>query len=191
MSLYSNFLSVTGGFAKRAYYAARDISCPIVKGITNIAEKVRKASSALTIIPIVGQVAGTLLTVSTAVAAVGSVISDMLGPEPTPPAPERRWETETMIFDADREMDRAMAEDRDGDIRMREPLIAKETVETPRSNPMTYLDRPIAPLRGRRVYPSLKLDPPDFAMYDIDADVPYDRPEDRRVAKRQYLMSVA
>ena len=191
MGLYHNFLSVSGRFAKEAFEKARSLSRPIVSGITQVAEKVRKAASALSVVPAVGAVAATVLSVSSAVVAVGSVISELLGPEPTPPAPQRQWETETMIFDGSREMDRAF--DRDGDIGMPQ-VAAPPTVSRPvfdKPSVMTYAGRPIAPLRGRQVYPTLRLDPPGFMMFDRDAEVQYDRPIDTRNAKRFQVTSVA
>jgi hypothetical protein len=97
-----------------------------------------------------------------------------------------------MIFDGNREMDRAMAEDRDGDITMRDsPPVSRPVFDRPMVNPMMYAGRPIAAPRGRQIYPRLRLDTPDFEMFDPDAEVPYDRPEDMRSAKRIQLLSVA
>ena len=182
MGLYSNFLSITGRVAKQAYDTARRLTRPTVAAVTQIAQKVKNAASVLTIVPLVGSVAASVLTVSTAV--VGTAISDLLGPDTAPSPPPRQWETETMIFDGNDAMNRAL--DRDGDVSMGNsaPILAPAPVSRPVFDTMTYAGRPIAAPRGRQIYPRLRLDAPDLEMFDADAEVPYDRPEDTRSAKR-------
>ena len=170
MSLYQNFLNSSGRFVKAAYKTATKFARPIVNGIVQAADSIKRAASVLTIVPIVGQVAATVLSVSTAVYAVGTVVRDLLGSEPTP-APN----VPDVIFDGDVDMEDAFNP------------VTIQPVERPTFDVgynATH-NREIAFPRGRKIYPRLRLDEPDVDTFDQNAEVPYDRPRDREAKRFQ------
>ena len=82
MSLYQNFLTASGRFIHRAYQSAKSLARPVLTAIVNTSDKIRKAASVLSVVPVVGQAASAVLTAATVAYSVGSVVQDLIG-EPT------------------------------------------------------------------------------------------------------------
>lgn len=160
MGIYDSFLSVTGKIAS----TAKRFAHPVVNGVIAVAERVATAGKALSIIPAVATLASTAVAISTAVIAVGRVVSDML--PKTPPDPV---DVPDIIVDHDEVMDEALF-----DITPKPVTFYKPQVEPP----MEYNGRVLARPRGRLGPPRLELDVPDIDMMEDDT-IPYDRPEGR------------